>query len=90
MSTLIECPKCGWVHFAVSEEYVRQWEADWKHAVETRPKEWLANYGVTDTPPSREQYQRCFRCGNRDTNDFFLTNKDVAGRTIQPILWERP
>lgn len=25
----VECPKCGWVHFAVSEAYVKDWEEDW-------------------------------------------------------------
>lgn len=89
MNELVECPKCGWVHFAVDEAYVKNWEKEWQRYYQTWSKERLSAYGVTDaTQPTREQYLQCFRCGNKDTQVFFLTKKDIYGHTIQPILWE--
>lgn len=88
MKELIECPKCGWVHFAVSEEYVREWEKEWQALFKIKTKEWLANYGITDAPPTREEYLKCFRCGNKDTKQFFITKKSLNGHTLNPILWE--
>jgi predicted nucleic-acid-binding Zn-ribbon protein len=85
---LVECPKCGWVHFAVNEKYVKNWEEEWKHYFDTKPKDWLAAYGITDAPPTRDQYLQCFRCGNKEISTFFITEKDLNGHTIQPILWE--
>lgn len=84
----MECNKCGWVHFSVSEEYVKNWEKEWQHYFETWDRETLASYGITDAPPTRDQYLECFRCGNRDTKNFFPTKKILNGHTIQPILWE--
>lgn len=86
---LVECPKCGWVHFSVSEAYVQNWEKEWQHYFETWDKERLEAYGITDAPPTREGYLRCFNCGSKDIKSFFITNKDVGGHTIQPILWEK-
>jgi uncharacterized C2H2 Zn-finger protein len=84
---LVECPKCGWVHFSVSEEYVQNWEKEWQHYFNTWSKESLANFGITDSPPTREQYLYCFNCGNHDRDSFFITKKTLNGHTIQPILW---
>jgi uncharacterized C2H2 Zn-finger protein len=80
---LVECPKCGWVHFAVTEEYVQKWEKEWQHYFNTSDKETL------DSPPTREGYLCCFRCGNTDRENFFITKKELNGNTIQPILWEK-
>ena len=94
MSTLLECPKCGWVHFAVSEEYVQKWEAEWAEYARTWPAEQLAHYGLKpNKPPTRDSYLHCFFCGNDEIDKFIpdsprcqkVSNK---GHTIQSILWE--
>ena len=87
-STLVECPKCGWVHFTVSERYVRNWEKEWAKVWPTLSDSGRAAYGLPDGPPSRDGYLRCFRCGNSDLGTFFETKKVLQGHTVQPILLE--
>lgn len=84
------CNKCGWVHFTVTEQYIREWEAEWKHFFNTWTKQHLAAYGVTDRVPSNECYYRCFRCGN-DYKDFHDSKPGevLDGSTLQSIC-ERP
>lgn len=88
---LFECPKCGWCHFGQTKEDVDRWEAEWKVLFETKSKEWLAAYGITDTPPSRQNgpYGRCACCGNPDTASFFESKKTLYGHTIQPFEMNR-
>jgi len=85
---LLECPKCGWYHFPVTEAYVRQWEEEWQQHFQEWDKETLSHYGITDEtgPPTREDYLRCFRCGNPDRGSFYVSSEDLHGHTIQPIL----
>lgn len=84
----VTCNKCGWVHFAVTLEYVQQWKADWKQWC----KEWdvkrLKGFGIKNRkPPSDKSYYRCFFCGNPYT-DFRASKAGDCpdGCTIQPIL----
>ncbi len=83
----VKCNKCGWVHFEVSAEYVRKWEADWLLFFNTKDAEWLESYGITTSPPSTDIYLKCFRCGGsyKDMRDT-LGNEVPNGSTIQPIL----
>jgi len=84
---LVHCGKCGWVHFTVSLKYVRDLEAEWLHYFNTKDKEWLSHYGITDAPPSSDQYLECFRCG--ETHKSMLDGvggKNIDGQTIQPTL----
>ena len=83
---LIECPKCGWCHFGVSEEYVKNWELEWERFWPTLDQEGRDLYGLPDGPPTRDQYLCCFRCGNKERNTFFISKKNLYGHTIQPIL----
>ncbi len=85
---LVECPKCGWVHFAVTEEYVREWERDWAKFWPTLDEGGRDAYGLPDGPPERTGFLECFRCGNQTTSSFVPSQKNVDGHTIQPILWE--
>jgi len=84
---LVHCGKCGWVHFVVSLEYVREWEADWLNLFNTKDKKWLSNYGITDAPPSSDSYLQCFRCGasHKQMVDGTPPNFGI-GHTIQPTL----
>lgn len=83
----VTCKKCGWVHFEVSKTYVRQWCVDWNKLFKTKPKEWLEQYGVTDSPPSPDVYYHCFLCGGGYTNFRDSVPGDAPdGCTLQPIL----
>mgnify|MGYP006293611433 CR=1 FL=1 len=86
----MECPKCGWVHFAVDEAYVKEWEADWARIWPTLDESGRAAYGLPDGPPTRDSFLKCFRCGNSDRAAFFVTTKYLNGQTIQPILIDAP
>lgn len=84
----VKCNNCGWVHFAVTMNYVIQWEADWldfwnKSTTETREA-----YGCKDSPPKKEDnYLNCFRCSNTYIDFSDALDSDVPfGSTIQPIL----
>lgn len=90
-SRTVMCNNCGWGHFTVSKDYIKQWEAQWLKYFNEETPETLEMFGVTDNPPppSSEVYYRCFCCGNsykdfRDAND--EDNKKLYGHTIQPIL----
>lgn len=85
--SLLECPKCGWCHFGVSQEYVDKWEKDWIVFFNSLNEEQRSNYGLKDSPPKAdEEFGRCFKCGNKDVDLFFESNKNLFGHTIQPIL----
>lgn len=83
---LVECPKCGWVHFAVDEEFVVDWEKKWATFWPTLDQSGKEAYGVLAGPPTRKEYLECFFCGSADRSSFFKSQKDVTGHTIQPIL----
>lgn len=83
---LLECNKCQWVHFGVSEKYIDHWEKEWAERFKTMTPESRSHFGLTDRPPTREQYLQCFNCGNKDIDSFKTSNRDVSGRTIQPVL----
>ena len=88
-SKSVVCNKCGWGHFSVSKQYVKEWEADWIELFKTKPAEWLEMYGITDKPPSPDQYLHCFSCGNTYQDFREATEKDLKklyGHTIQPVL----
>lgn len=83
---LMQCPKCGWCHFGVTEAYVRDWEATWA----TLDESGRECYGLPDGPPKRaDSYEKCFRCGNADRGSFFKSTKNLFGHTINPILLTR-
>ncbi len=86
----VECSKCGWVHFAVSEAYVQQWEKDWEAYWPTLDEQGRENFGLPDGPPTRHGYLHCFRCGASHKQMKRGDSKGISGRghTIQPILWE--
>ena len=86
-SVIVECDKCGWLHFSVTEEYVQAWEKEWRLLFLVMDKEWLAGYGIVNEPPNRKSYLKCFGCQKK--SNFFISKKDVTGRTLQPILWEK-
>jgi predicted nucleic-acid-binding Zn-ribbon protein len=87
---LLECPKCGWVHFGISQKDVDQWLKDWQDRWPTMTIEDRKAYGLTDGPPTIEQeYMKCFRCGNQKIEEFFESKKDLFGHTIQPVLDKR-
>jgi uncharacterized C2H2 Zn-finger protein len=86
---LVECPQCGWVHFAVDEDYVKQWEDDWAKFWPTLDEKGREAYGLPDGPPSRDEFLKCFVCGNRDRSLFYPSSKNMDGHTIQPILMDR-
>lgn len=85
MMPLMECPKCGWCHFGVTEAYVRNWEIEWKEFWPTLDESGRDAYGVPNGPPTRDGYEQCFRCGNKDRSGFFKSTKSLYGHTIQPI-----
>lgn len=87
-NNLLECPQCGWVHVGVSEVFVKGWEEDWKRFWPTLNQEGREAFNLSDGPPTREGYLKCFNCGNRELSSFFPTNKNLDGYTIQPILIE--
>jgi ribosomal protein L37E len=85
---LVHCNKCGWTQFEVSKEYALDWEQEWQHYFDTKPKEWLASYGAEHTPPkAKTTYCNCFRCGG-SYKDFLdgACGKFMNGSTTQPIL----
>jgi hypothetical protein len=87
MNNLVHCSNCGWVHFTVTADYVREWEADWLRLFNEKDKKWLSNYGITDTPPSTDKYLHCFRCGESYKTMLDGTPPNFGdGHTIQPIL----
>jgi len=83
---LLECPKCGWCHFGVTEEYVQKWEKDWVVHWDKLDEKGRESYGCSEAPPTREEYLRCFRCGNPEVENFFQSKKSLNGHTIQPVL----
>ena len=85
MSSLVECNKCGWVHFTQTAKDVEEWHQGWLKFWPTLDDEGKAAYGLLDGPPSKDSYYHCFRCGG-DYRDFKDTQKDMYGHTIQPIL----
>ena len=85
MEKMVQCAKCGWVHFSVSADYVRKWLQDW---IEYWPKltdQDRANYGLYDGPPNTHSYLHCFNC-HGSYKDMMPATKTVEGSTIQPIL----
>lgn len=85
----VTCTACGWTHFTVTPEHVLSWIKEWDELFKTKPKEWLEAYGITDKPPSPEQYYRCFRCGADYKKCRASTASEISklsGSTIQPIL----
>jgi hypothetical protein len=91
---LVECPKCHWVHFAVSKDYIEEWQDGWNKYWPTLDEEGRAMFGLPDGPPGPEGYYQCFRCGNPDTLSFLPESSmcqkvSLNGHTIQPIYWEK-
>lgn len=82
----VTCNKCGWCYFEVSRDHVKKWVDEWQVLFDTKPKEWLAMYGITDKPPSTEPYYAC-GCGNsyKQFHDS-LPAEVPRGSTISPIL----
>ena len=84
---MVICNECECVHFKVSQKYVDDWEQEWIGYFNTKPKLWLEAYGITDKPPSTEEYYKCFRCGNYYKNFRIAEDyKCPIGSTIRPIL----
>jgi hypothetical protein len=83
----VACNNCGWIHFEVSAEYVREWANNWIEHFRTKPKEWLAAFGITGKPPMPDHYYRCFRCRGSYKNFRDARNGETpTGSTTQPIM----
>lgn len=86
LQNLIECNRCGWVYFGVSEQYVTEWLEDWAKYWPTLDQQSRENFGLPNGPPNDSEYRACGRCGNKHLEKFFKTKKDLYGSTIGPIL----
>lgn len=80
-TTFVKCPRCGWLHFAVSAESARQQVAD--------ANAHLRSLGEPERA-SLDSYMHCFRCGE-DTAGFLpaVESDAPSGVTIQPVVTER-
>lgn len=90
MNKLVDCQNCGWTHFEVSADYVRNWELNWLRYFNDWSAERLELYGVTTVPPSTEdEYLRCQNCSGyylnfEDSSSEKIT--ELTGHTISGIL----
>lgn len=80
-TTFLKCPRCGWLHFAVSAESARQQVAD--------ANAHLRSLGEPERA-SLDSYMHCFHCGD-DTACFLpaVESDAPSGVTIQPVVTER-
>jgi hypothetical protein len=85
MDDLVQCKKCGWVHFPVTASYVRQWLKDWVAHWPTLDAAGKAAYCLPDAPPDCRDYLCCNRCGG-SYKDMEPATKTLHGSTIGPIL----
>ncbi len=86
----VVCNRCHWVHFEVSAEYVRIWEAGWKTYWPTLDTEGKEMFGLADGPPvAADEYLNCSRCSNTYVDFRAATPAEVekvSGCTISGIL----
>lgn len=87
MGPSVFCNKCGWGHFEVTAEHVRNWQEEWAELCRDKPEDWLANYGIQNRQPPDpiQEFCRCHRCGN-DYRDFGDVGHVPSGSTITGIL----
>lgn len=84
---LVECTRCGYIHFEVSKAYVRDWEIQWLRYFNEMDTEWLSLYGVTIEPPSSDEYLFCFKCRSSYKHFKPANEQNVPrGITINGIL----
>ncbi len=81
------CNKCGWVHFDVSAEYVRNHVSEFNEWYSGQTHEVQQMYMG---PVRVEQYTQCFLCGGSYKNFRDSAEGDCPmGCTIQAILDRR-
>ena len=92
------CKNCGWVHFAVSRDYIKkqtkEFAAFWNNSsIKTKLLYMPLGTKESDLPERyneqkhSERYLRCFKCGDSYKNFRKSKEKDSpVGCTIQPIL----
>lgn len=78
---LAKCPRCGWLHVAISERVAR--------AQVQEANEYLISTGASHRA-SYDDYLRCFRCGASSSTFVDGSDSDAPmGSTLQAVVVER-
>lgn len=85
------CKECKWVAFAVSRKYAEKEVKQFNKYYDSLTKEQQESY-YGSKKSSIRQYERCFFCGGcfHNFRQYSIRrDKDISGRTLQPIIWEK-
>lgn len=82
---LLECSKCGWIHYAVARKEAERQVKEFNKYYHTLSKQKQRDF-YGDSESHISSYEYCFFCSAHYKDIKNEPSKSIAGSTVQPII----